>query len=129
MPDDEGMALYRAGLTGSSVGPLLEIGSYCGKSAVYLGAAAREGGTVLFTLDHHRGSAENQEGWEHHDARLVDARIRGGRRSHDRRGSGRFHDLRLRRRARGGQEHAKDRPKPWCFNHLNEHIANRHGRQ
>ena len=74
MPDDEGMALYRAGLTGSSVGPLLEIGSYCGKSAVYLGAAAREAGTVLFTLDHHRGSEENQEGWEHHDARLVDAR-------------------------------------------------------
>jgi len=72
MPDAEGLALYRAGLAGAKVGPLLEIGSYCGKSAVYLGAAADEAGTVLFTVDHHRGSEENQPGWEHHDSRLVD---------------------------------------------------------
>jgi predicted O-methyltransferase YrrM len=72
MPDDEGMALHRAGLAGAAAGPLLEIGSYCGKSGVYLGAAAAEAGTVLFTIDHHRGSEENQEGWEHHDQRLVD---------------------------------------------------------
>jgi len=72
MPDDEGMALYCAGLAGAVVGPLLEIGSYCGKSAVYLGAAAAAQGAVLFTVDHHRGSEENQAGWEHHDARLVD---------------------------------------------------------
>ena len=76
MPDDEGLALYRAGLaaTASGLGPLLEIGSYCGKSAVYLGAAARAGGSVLFTVDHHRGSEENQSGWEHHDPTLVDPR-------------------------------------------------------
>jgi MMP 1-O-methyltransferase len=73
MPDEEGLALYRAGLDGASVGPLLEIGTYCGKSAVYLGAAAAERGTVLFTIDHHRGSEENQAGWEHHDTRLVDS--------------------------------------------------------
>jgi predicted O-methyltransferase YrrM len=72
MPDDEGLALYEAGLAGGAVGPLLEVGTYCGKSAVYLGAAARVAGTVLFTVDHHRGSEENQPGWEHHDARLVD---------------------------------------------------------
>jgi predicted O-methyltransferase YrrM len=72
MPPEEGMALYRAGLTAADVGPLLEIGSYCGKSGVYLGAAAQERKTVLFTVDHHRGSEENQEGWEHHDTRLVD---------------------------------------------------------
>ena len=66
------MALYRAGLSAAPVGPLLEIGSYCGKSAVYLGAAAQEAKTVLFTIDHHRGSEENQAGWEHHDQRLVD---------------------------------------------------------
>src|SRR5512132_2283677 len=72
MPDDEGLALYEAGLKAGGVGPLLEIGTYCGKSAVYLGAAAREAGTVLFTVDHHRGSEENQSGWEHHDADLVD---------------------------------------------------------
>jgi predicted O-methyltransferase YrrM len=74
MPADEGLALYRAGLSGADVGPLLEIGSYCGKSGVYLGAAAAEKGTVLFTVDHHRGSEENQQGWEHHDKGLVDDR-------------------------------------------------------
>ncbi|MFO7589431.1 MAG: class I SAM-dependent methyltransferase [Acidimicrobiia bacterium] len=74
MPDDEGLALHDAGLAGGEVGPLLEVGTYCGKSAVYLGAAARATGTVLFTVDHHHGSEENQAGWEHHDERLVDAR-------------------------------------------------------
>ena len=72
MPDDEGIALNSAGRDAGSVGPLLEVGSYCGKSAVYLGAAARFGGTVLFSVDHHRGSEENQAGWEHHDPELVD---------------------------------------------------------
>lgn len=74
MPDDEGLALHDAGLAAAAVGPLLEIGTYCGKSAIYLGAAARAGGTVVFTVDHHRGSEENQAGWEHHDDRLVDPR-------------------------------------------------------
>ena len=72
MPENEGLALHRAGLDAARAGPLLEIGSYCGKSAVYLGAAARDRGTVLFSIDHHRGSEENQPGWEHHDAQLVD---------------------------------------------------------
>src|SRR5262245_52079732 len=72
MPDDEGLALYAAAREAAAVGPLLEVGTYCGKSAVYLGAAAREGGTVLFTVDHHRGSEENQSGWEHHDTEVVD---------------------------------------------------------
>ena len=72
MPDDEGLALHAAGRDGGSVGPLLEVGSYCGKSAVYLGAAARAAGTVLFSVDHHRGSEENQAGWEHHDPEVVD---------------------------------------------------------
>jgi len=74
MPDDEGLALHEAGLAAAAVGPLLEIGTYCGKSAIYLGAAARAGGSVLYTVDHHRGSEENQAGWEHHDERLVDPR-------------------------------------------------------
>lgn len=74
MPDDEGLALHDAGLDGGRIGPLLEIGSYCGKSGVYLGAAARERRVVLFTLDHHHGSEENQAGWEHHDTDVVDPR-------------------------------------------------------
>jgi predicted O-methyltransferase YrrM len=74
MPEAEGLALHDAGLDGGQVGPLLEIGSYCGKSAVYLGAAAAQRDTVLFTIDHHHGSEENQSGWEHHDTEVVDPR-------------------------------------------------------
>jgi predicted O-methyltransferase YrrM len=74
MPDDEGLALHAAGLAAAASGPLLEIGTYCGKSAIYLGAAARECSTIVYTVDHHRGSDENQAGWEHHDERLVDPR-------------------------------------------------------
>ena len=74
MPDDEGLALYRAGWRAArrGLGPLVEIGSYCGKSTIYLGAAARAAGTQLVSVDHHRGSEECQPGWEHHDATVVD---------------------------------------------------------
>jgi MMP 1-O-methyltransferase len=75
MPVDEGRALYEAGLAVTVDGPLLEVGSYCGKSAVYLGAAARERGRVLFSVDHHRGSEENQPGWEWHEPDLVDPAV------------------------------------------------------
>ena len=75
LPEAEALALYEAGVAGARVGPLLEIGSYRGKSAIYLGAAAREGGTVLFTIDHHRGSEEHQPGWEYHDPSLVDPEV------------------------------------------------------
>ena len=74
MPDDEGLALYAAALDGARHGPLLEIGSYCGKSTVYLGAAARACRSTVFAVDHHRGSEENQAGWLHHDPAVVDAR-------------------------------------------------------
>jgi len=72
MPEDEGDLLHRTALAHLPDGPALEVGTYCGKSAIYLGAAARETASVVFTLDHHRGSEENQAGWEHHDASLVD---------------------------------------------------------
>jgi predicted O-methyltransferase YrrM len=72
-PDDEGLALYRAALEGAEIGPLLEVGSYCGKSTIYLGAAAREKGTVVYAVDHHRGSEEHQPGEEYHDPELIDA--------------------------------------------------------
>lgn len=75
MPDDEGDALYRAALEVPVEGPLLEVGSYCGKSAVYLGTAAQASGRILFALDHHRGSEENQIGWEHHEPDLVDPEL------------------------------------------------------
>ena len=72
MPEAEGLALHDAGRVAGALGPLLEVGTYCGKSAVYLGAAARQADTILFTVDHHRGSEENQAGWEHHDREVVD---------------------------------------------------------
>ncbi len=72
MPPDEGLALNRLARSRLPFGPVVEIGTYCGKSAVYLGAAAREVGGVVFTIDHHHGSEENQAGWEHHDPTLVD---------------------------------------------------------
>jgi len=76
MPVDEGLALHEAALGVPSGGsPMLEIGSYCGKSAIYLGAAARERRTVLFGLDHHRGSEENQPGWEWHEPDLIDPAV------------------------------------------------------
>lgn len=72
MPPEEGLALYKAGLMAAVFGPLLEIGSFCGKSAIYLGAAAGEKGGVLFSVDHHEGSEEHQPGEEYFDARLLD---------------------------------------------------------
>lgn len=75
MPPDEGLALHEAGLRAGELvpgAPLVEIGSWCGKSSIYLGAAAQERSTVLFAVDHHRGSEENQPGWEWHDPTLVD---------------------------------------------------------
>ena len=75
MPDDEGDALYDAAASLDVAGPLLEVGSYCGKSGIYIGAAARAQGRILYALDHHRGSEENQSGWEHHEPDLVDPEV------------------------------------------------------
>ena len=72
MPVEEGLALYAAARQAAPLGPLLEIGTYCGKSTLYLAAAARECGAVVVTVDHHRGSEEHQPGWEYHDPTLVD---------------------------------------------------------
>lgn len=76
MPPNEGVALHEAALLVSdSAAPMLEIGSYCGKSGIYLGSAAKERNTILFALDHHRGSEENQPGWEWHEPDLVDPEV------------------------------------------------------
>jgi len=75
MPEKEGLALFEAACQYGKLGPICEIGTYCGKSAVYLGAAARLAGSVVITVDHHRGSEEIQPGWAHHDPTLVDPRF------------------------------------------------------
>lgn len=69
---EEGRGLYRFALDASRLGPCLEIGSYCGKSAVYLGSACRENGATLFSIDHHRGSEEQQPGEAYFDPALLD---------------------------------------------------------
>ena len=78
MPPDEGDALHAAALDAAGRVPgaaWLEVGSYCGRSTIWLGDAAEQAGTVLFAVDHHRGSEENQAGWEHHDPDVVDTRV------------------------------------------------------
>ncbi|MFJ9028641.1 class I SAM-dependent methyltransferase [Streptomyces sp. NPDC102274] len=73
MPVHEGLALYAAAVEAGALGlPLLEIGTYCGRSTLLLAAAARAAGTVAVTVDHHRGSEEQQPGWEYHDPSVVD---------------------------------------------------------
>ena len=68
----EGEALFEAARVQAAKGPVLEIGGYCGKSALYLGAACAEAGELLFSVDHHRGSEENQPGWAYFDADVWD---------------------------------------------------------
>lgn len=75
MPEDEGDALHAAALAAEGDAPMLEVGSYCGRSTVWLGDAAEQTGRLLYAVDHHRGSEENQAGWEHHDTEVVDQRI------------------------------------------------------
>ena len=73
MPEDEGTALHDAALRYLGEGVGVEIGTYCGRSTIYLGAAARATGGTIVTIDHHRGSEEHQPGWEYHDPALVDS--------------------------------------------------------
>jgi len=68
----EGEALYQAALDCAVRAPVAEIGSYCGKSSVYLGTACRDRDGLLFCIDHHCGSEENQPGWPYHDPELWD---------------------------------------------------------
>ncbi len=78
MPPDEGDALWDAAVAAARAvpgRPMLEVGSYCGRSTIWLGDAAEQTGTVVFAVDHHRGSEENQAGWDHHDREVVDPRV------------------------------------------------------
>ncbi|TWV56241.1 class I SAM-dependent methyltransferase [Streptomyces misionensis] len=76
MPVDEGLALYAAAAEAGALGlPLLEVGTYCGRSTVLLADAARSAGVTALTVDHHRGSEEQQPGWEYHDPETVDPEV------------------------------------------------------
>ncbi|MGO4462222.1 class I SAM-dependent methyltransferase [Streptomyces sp. M-16] len=76
MPVGEGLALYAAATDAAGLGlPLLEVGTYCGRSTILLADAAREAGVPALTVDHHRGSEEQQPGWEYHDPTVVDPEV------------------------------------------------------
>lgn len=76
MPVVEGLALYAAAAEAAALGlPLLEVGTYCGRSTVLLADAARSAGVTALTVDHHRGSEEQQPGWEYHDPTVVDPEV------------------------------------------------------
>ena len=69
---NEGICLYNYALNSSKKGPILEIGSYCGKSTIYIATAAKKYSGCVYSVDHHTGSEENQVGWEYHDIELFD---------------------------------------------------------
>ncbi len=75
LDEDEGRGLFEIAEEASKIGPCLEIGSYCGKSTIYLGTACRENNGILFSIDHHRGSEEQQPGEEYFDPELFDPQI------------------------------------------------------
>ncbi len=72
LDEDEGLRLFDLALEACSLGPCLEIGSFCGKSTIYLGVACKIKGRTLFTIDHHRGSEEQQPGQPYFDSDLFD---------------------------------------------------------
>jgi predicted O-methyltransferase YrrM len=73
----EGEALYLYAKQYVRNDPCLEIGSYCGKSSVYLGSAVKENDQKLYSIDHHKGSEEQQPGEEYFDSDLINAEGNG----------------------------------------------------
>ncbi|MFD1216323.1 MULTISPECIES: class I SAM-dependent methyltransferase [Microbulbifer] len=92
----EGAALHQLAADASDLGPSLEVGSYCGKSTVYLGSACKRMDSILFAVDHHRGSEEHQPGEEYHDDELFDSRTQL---------MDSFHQFRMNMRAADLEEH------------------------
>lgn len=76
MHEEEAQRLYDISLDASLKGPILEIGSYCGKSAFVIGSACEKNDSILFSIDHHKGSEEQQPGEEYHDPDLFDSRLK-----------------------------------------------------
>jgi len=72
MDEEEAKRLYLVSLQAAAAGPTLEIGSYCGKSAYIIGSACKEKNSILYSIDHHRGSEEQQPGEAYFDPDLFD---------------------------------------------------------
>ena len=72
MPEHEGKALYKWARKFSEYGPLLEIGTYCGKSSMFLSEGAQANDQYVYTIDHHMGSEEHQVNEEYFDIEIFD---------------------------------------------------------
>ena len=72
MPQHEGEALSRWAEKFSSIGPALEIGTFGGKSSLYMAAGTSKNEQVVFTIDHHSGSEEHQVGEAYFDPDIYD---------------------------------------------------------
>jgi predicted O-methyltransferase YrrM len=76
LSEHEGTKLFELAREASVLAPCLEIGSYCGKSTLFLAEGCRVAGRhCLYSVDHHRGSEEQQPGQEYFDPELFDAAI------------------------------------------------------
>ncbi|SMF22611.1 Methyltransferase domain-containing protein [Alteromonadaceae bacterium Bs31] len=76
LEDEEGLALFDLALKTLAMGPCLEIGSYCGRSTVFIGKACKQLGNTLYAVDHHRGSEEHQQGEQYHDKALFNEQLK-----------------------------------------------------
>ena len=72
MPQHEGEALARWAQEFSLLGPALEIGTFGGKSSLYLAMGTSTNNQLVFTIDHHLGSEEHQTGEEYFDPDIFD---------------------------------------------------------
>ena len=72
MPEHESKALYKWARKFSEYGPLLEIGTYCGKSSMFLSEGAQANNQYVYTIDHHMGSEEHQVNEEYFDIEIFD---------------------------------------------------------
>ena len=76
LSEEEGARLYELAYAASGIAPCLEIGGYCGKSAIFLGEGCRTRGQYrVFSVDHHGGSEEQRPGQEYFDEDLYDASL------------------------------------------------------
>ena len=72
MPISEGTALLKWAQKFSKNGPIMEIGTYCGKSTIYLATGALQNNQFVYTIDHHEGSEEHQINEEYFDSETYD---------------------------------------------------------
>jgi len=77
MDDAEAVRLFELAEQAAAMGPVLEIGSYCGRSAAIIGTACQTKNGILYSIDHHLGSEEQQPGEEYFDPELFDQRTGG----------------------------------------------------